>query len=203
MKIEILLWAIFELVRALSRMLECNLEVASKKLGACALGKLSGFLDVKKTWVDWIGHRTVVVGRWCGGLWLELLGTGGSLGVRPVSCLPSHQLLWPCPACALLGRCQTLFAKSDHVVTLIAGTARCGVMWRVSRICCHFLWSLKGSLFSKHRWANRLITERMLEHHYSDYLYGSPEGECLATSKTHINKSLLDRTSRPQHTATN
>jgi hypothetical protein len=33
-------------------MLECNLEVASKKLGSCALGKLSGFLDVKKTWVD-------------------------------------------------------------------------------------------------------------------------------------------------------
>ena len=32
----------------------------------------------------------------------------------------------------------------------------------------------------------------MLEHHYSDYLYGSPEGESLATSKASINKSLLD-----------
>ena len=150
-------------------------------------------------WLNWspdCGGWTLI----CGGLWLELLGTGGSLGVRPVSCLPSHQLLWPCPACALLGRCQTLFAKSDHVVTLIAGTARCGVMWRVSRICCHFLWSLKGSLFSKHCWANRLITERMLEHHYSDYLYGSPEGECLVTNKTHINKSLLDR-NIPQQTS--
>lgn len=42
-------------------------------------------------------------------------------------------------SCLCAAREMPLFAKSDHVVTLIAGTARCGVMWRVSRICCHFL----------------------------------------------------------------
>ena len=54
MQIKILLWATFELVQPgpVPGMFVCNLEVASKKLGACALGKLSGFLDVKYTWVE-------------------------------------------------------------------------------------------------------------------------------------------------------
>jgi hypothetical protein len=55
-------------------MLECNLEVASKKLGSCALGKLSGFLDVKKH-----GLTELVTGLWWldVDMWWTVVGTFG------------------------------------------------------------------------------------------------------------------------------